>query len=621
MLGGADMFKILPRPIGKFLAILRGQVSPVFVFLSVLLGFWFGLMPGWSGLHTVLVVVVLVLNIHIGLFLLSAGIGKALCFAAAPILFHVGAWVQDYLSALLKLLASVPVIGVTDFNRYSLAGALVIGPVVGGIAGLLLARAVIAFRRKLLKFEEGSEKFRKWYSNRWVRILDRLLIGKRTKDAKAMFSAKTKVVRKAGVILAAVVVAVAVFAASLLKNDAVKNYATKAMTRANGAEVDIGAVQISPVAGAASVSGIEVTDPEKLEQNQVAIGKVAADISLYDLLLGRLVMEDVQISDVKFDQLRATPGKPEQARTEQKPPVFDPCDFRLERLDMSKIETYFKNAKAVKQWLQDVKKWLPAPKAKEAEVSTVPQGYLEYLNARAPVPVQPRILAKQALLDKVNIPSAIFGESAISLQNVSDSPGAARLPVTLKIKSNDTSALLSVTFDYSSPDKPPAVSGSFDGFQLSKVQDALGPNAGLAFSEGIASGSFSGLLTSELVDLAVNISVRDMKAQGKGDGILGLGSETTSEALAALQNLNTTVRLVGPTSEPRAAFDVKGLNEQFKSALVKAGRTRLANEIDKQLGEKLGDKVPEDVKDVLKVPQDLTKRLGDLFGGKSDEKK
>ena len=148
------MFKILPRPLGKFLAILRGQVSPVFVFLSVLLGFWFGLMPGWSGLHTVLVVVVLVLNVHVGLFLLSAGIGKALCFAAAPVLFHVGAWVQNYLSALLDFLAAVPVIGATDFSRYSLAGALVIGPVVGGVAGLLLARVVIAFRRNLLKFEE-----------------------------------------------------------------------------------------------------------------------------------------------------------------------------------------------------------------------------------------------------------------------------------------------------------------------------------------------------------------------------------------------------------------------------------------------------------------------------------
>ena len=69
------MIKILPRPFGKMLAVFRGQVSPVFIFLSVLLGFWFGLTPGWSGLHVVLVVAVLLLNIHLGLFLLATGVG------------------------------------------------------------------------------------------------------------------------------------------------------------------------------------------------------------------------------------------------------------------------------------------------------------------------------------------------------------------------------------------------------------------------------------------------------------------------------------------------------------------------------------------------------------------
>ena len=108
---------ILPKFIRKLIAVLRGGVSPVLIFLSIMLGFWFGLVPGWSGFHTALVIVVLVLNIHIGLFILSGGIAKALCFAAAPVLYHVGAWMQSYLSFVLGLLESVPVIGITDFNR------------------------------------------------------------------------------------------------------------------------------------------------------------------------------------------------------------------------------------------------------------------------------------------------------------------------------------------------------------------------------------------------------------------------------------------------------------------------------------------------------------------------
>jgi len=130
---------LLPSSIRKVVAIFRGEVSPVLILLSVLLGFWFGLTPGWYGIHVALLVLALVLNVHIGIFLLFAGFGKALCFAAAPLLYHAGQWAQGALSPLLNLLGALPVLGVTDFSRYAVAGAAVLGPVVGLVCGLLLA--------------------------------------------------------------------------------------------------------------------------------------------------------------------------------------------------------------------------------------------------------------------------------------------------------------------------------------------------------------------------------------------------------------------------------------------------------------------------------------------------
>jgi len=55
---------LLPRFIKKLLAVLRGSVAPPLIFLSVLVGFWFGLMPGFYGLHVALIVIVLVLNVR-----------------------------------------------------------------------------------------------------------------------------------------------------------------------------------------------------------------------------------------------------------------------------------------------------------------------------------------------------------------------------------------------------------------------------------------------------------------------------------------------------------------------------------------------------------------------------
>jgi uncharacterized protein (TIGR03546 family) len=430
------------------LAVFRGQVSPVFVFLSILLGFWFGLTPGWSGIHTVMVIVVLILNVHLGLFLLAAGLGKAVCFAAAPILFHLGVWVHEYLFILLRILAMLPLIAITDFDKYSVAGAMLAGPIIGAVAGLLLAGSVISFRKMLLKFEESSETFKKWYSRRWVRIVDRLLIGKRTKDAKSLFEAKLKLFRMPGVIVAVVIVAVLVFAIMLLKDERARGFVATKMTQANGAEVNLDEFELSPLAGSIMAAGLQVTNSEKPQLNQFSVGKIDADIGLYDLFLGKLVMEKVEVSDVQFDQPRAEPGEVVQKEDDQKEDVFDPCDFTLENLDVSKLENYFKNAQSVKAWLQKVRKWLPkSEKEAKSAAREIPEKYLAYLNARASTPMSPRVLAKKILLGKVQVPWQLLGSSDISIENINDSPRVAGLPIAIAVKSNDTPASMDIKFD------------------------------------------------------------------------------------------------------------------------------------------------------------------------------
>ncbi|MDT8302620.1 MAG: hypothetical protein RQ760_14135 [Sedimentisphaerales bacterium] len=617
---------ILPKFIRKLLAVLRGGVSPPIIFLSVMVGFCFGLIPGWSGLHTVIVIAMLILNIHTGLFLLSGALAKSLCFAAAPVLYHVGVWIQAHLSFVLGFLESIPLIGITDFNRYSVTGAIVLGPIIGAVAGLLMARSVIGFRRKLLKFEEGSDKFRKWYSNRWVRIMDRVLIGKRTKDAKSIFAAKTKYIRKAGVSLAAIVLVGSVAVTYLIKDSTIKDYASLKMTQANGAEVNLESLNLSALAGSISASGIQVTDPQKPQNNQLSIEKVAADASLYNLLLGKLVMEQVELSNIKFDQQRSTPGTIPESNAQEKPPVFDSNDFKLENIDFAKLDTYIKDAKALKEKLQKLRRWLPKSddKDNETQVKQIPQKYLDYLKAKALVPASPRIMAKKAILDKIQIAWPIFGNSKILLTNVNDSPKMAKLPITFEMTSYDTPASINVTIDYSSKDEIPKLSGTFNSFDMSKIQSGLSSNAGLMFESGLASGQFSGTATNESIDLTLDVAISNLKAKGQGKGVLGLGSDTTSQAFDALKELKTTIRVVGPVTEPRLVFDVKGLTDEFKKALVQAGKDRLANEIDSQLGkqidEKLGDKVPEEIKDALKKPEGLLKGLGGLLGGKEENK-
>ena len=610
---------LIPRPIRKLLAVFRGSVSPVMIFLSILLGFWFGLMPGWSGFQVVIVALVFVLNVHLGLFLLSAALAKGLCFAAAPVLYHIGQGVHEYVPGLLSLLETIPIVGMTDFSRYAVAGAFVTGPVIGTVAGLLMARSVIGFRRMLLKLEEGSEKFRKWYSKGWIRMLDRILIGKRTKDAKSLFAAKTKIVRKAGVAIAVLILVLSAGALYITKGTVVKDYFASTMTKANGAEVDLKSLDLSPLAGAMSVTGIQVTDAQKPQNNQVAVGKIAADASVYDLFLGKLIMENVEVSDVKFDQQRSTPGKIVEAPVKE-PEPFDPCEYQIDVNDIEKLETYFKDAKALKEKLQKLRKWLPKKEDQnEPEPEQKPQKYLDYLLARSPDPASPRLLAKKITLDKVQVPSEYFGNSEIQMTNISDAARAAKLPVTLDMKSYDTGASVNVKVDYSTDKPTPEVSGTFGGIDLSKMQSSLSQNSGLMFEKGTASGKFNGTVTNQFIDMAMEVSLQDLQARAQGRGILGLDAKTASEALEVLKNINTTIRIVGPVTEPRLVFDVKGLQEEFKNALVEAGKQKAAEEINKQIDKQLGDKVPDEVKGILKDKK-LLDGLGGLLGGKKDDK-
>ena len=65
--------------------------------------------------------------------------------------------------------------------------------------------------------------------------------------------------------------------------------ATDTLTRANGAEVNLEDLAISILGGGVSASGLQVTDAKQPAQNQVAVETIAADASVYDLLLGKLV--------------------------------------------------------------------------------------------------------------------------------------------------------------------------------------------------------------------------------------------------------------------------------------------------------------------------------------------
>ncbi len=211
-----------------------------------------------------------------------------------------------------------------------------------------------------------------------------------------------------------------------------------------------------------------MTDPANPTQNHTVVGKIEADASMYDLLLGKLVLDKVAITDVKFDQLRQAAGRVlQQVVEEQKP--FDPNTYKVDANDLATLDKYVKDAKKIKEQLEKLRNWLPDSNEATTTAEETPHKYLDYLLAKAATPPSPKVLAKQLLADKIEIPSTLFGNSKVEMTNVSEAPAAAKLPVTMQIQSYATKALLKLVMDYSKGETP-QLSGTFDGFDLSKLQ-------------------------------------------------------------------------------------------------------------------------------------------------------
>ena len=603
---------IIPKPIRKIVAVFRGGVSPVLIVLSVAMGFWCGLTPGWSGLQTALLIGVLVLNVNLGLFLMYAVLGKALSLAAAPVLYYVGQWVQEWLSGLLGVLSRVPIVGMTDFSRYAVAGSVVIGPVVGVLLGLLLARVVIAFRRGMLKLQDGSETYAKWSSKKWVRVLDWLLLGKSAKDVKSALTGRTKLFRKAGIGVAVVILIVLVVVVKVVSVEAVRKYAASSMSEANGAEVNLASLDMS-TGGRVSITGLEVTDPDKPSHNQVAAAEITAEAGVYDLTCGKVVIENLKISELQLDSKRETVGEVIGAREPEEEELDEGV---LEKMgDVDKLTRYFENAKAVRDWLMKVKRWLPESDA-GAEQEDAPHRYLEYLKAKTEELPTARLLAKNIVVDSVPMSSKLFGTSSVTLKNISDAPQATGLPVSLEIRSQETGGVLRVVLEYGK-EGPAKVGGGFENLDLSLLQQSLSSSNNMMFEKGIAAGSLAGTAGDGKIDIEMKVKLTGLKAKSSGKGLFGLDAATASQALDVIDSLDTTLRLVGPVTEPRLVIDTAGLGESLKAGLAAAGKKRLMKEVDKQLG----DVVPKEVGEKVGSPDKLLKGIGGLLGGKDKDEK
>lgn len=105
-------------------------------------------------------------------------------------------------------------------------------------------------------------------------------------------------------VLVGVVFAMTYLALTMVLKSQLEKYASQAW----GAQISIDRLDFSFSPLGVSLNGIDVTDPKKPMQNLVTIGHLGASLNMYQLVVGRTVIEEMSLQHLAFNQPRMTSG-------------------------------------------------------------------------------------------------------------------------------------------------------------------------------------------------------------------------------------------------------------------------------------------------------------------------
>ncbi len=142
------------NPIFKILKALNSDQEPWQISLAVILGMFVGLLPFFNLTTLFFIFLVFIINVNVGIFILSASAFAILGFILDPILSKIGYFVLtiDPLIPLWTALYNIPYMKWTAFNNTVTMGALVISIILSFPMFVILNKLIEKYREKIAWF-------------------------------------------------------------------------------------------------------------------------------------------------------------------------------------------------------------------------------------------------------------------------------------------------------------------------------------------------------------------------------------------------------------------------------------------------------------------------------------
>lgn len=622
--GGNAM--IPTRSIGK---LLRGKATPMQLVLACLLGAMLGFVPGVRqapGLLVALITALVVLNANLFVALSMAALTKLASLALMPVSFEVGRVLLDGpTQGLFKSMINAPVLALFGFEYYVTTGGLVLGAIVGSIAGFVLVALVGSFRKRMAKVEADSEKYKKLTALPGSRLLAWVLIGGgHGKKTYAQLASRRwgMPIRPAGVLLVAVLGVGVYFARGLLSDRFIRTSLQTVLEEANGATVDIASTRLDLSAGRLTISGLAMADAADLGRDLFRAAELTADVSGRDLLRGRIAIDQIVVRAASSGLARDAAGHLVGKKRPQPRPDQDKT-----------IDDYLKDARMWRDRLEQIQRWLEQagtgrPDDEDDDQETLRERLerqvraMGYRRVRAThlIDGAPMLVIREIIIDDLVLASLPGDVVSVVLKNLSTQPwlldaGATGILTTQSGRiaaSLDLASISRAGGDSTMSYLHTGISGDWIATQL------LDNPAGSPVQGGTVDLAINGQLSLAggipMIDLPLTVALHDTTLS-----VPGAGSVAVAELVLPIQ-------LVGPVGSPGIRLDPDALSR----ALVDAGAAEAArlfqNEIDKQLGrltdeltDQLGDQIGDQLKDA--IGDGAGDAIRGLFGGGGDETK
>lgn len=596
---------MVTRKLGK---LLRGKATPGQLMMTCILGATIGFMPGFvqaPGLIILLICLIALLQVNFFLAAIVGLLAKAISILLLPLTYLIGrALLDGPTQGLFVWLINAPVTALFGFEYYITTGGLIMGPIIGTLAALLVIRGIYAFRAKMATLQEGSERYKTWTSKWYVKAFNFVFLGGGgKKDYKKLLQQRRmgNPIRPIGVVAAVLLVGLLFLLQQFFSEPIVTAAVQRGLERANGATVDVRSAELNLREGRLTLVGFAMADANDLQRDLLRAERIESDVSATDLLRKRLALDQVTLIDASTGEERRIPG-----RIVGRPPTPTPDDPTITLPDEKTLEDYFEQAQEWKERLAQVRQWLERMSGPEEEAEPDPEKQKETLQERlnrrirevgyvwvrathlvrdTPTFMVYRLDAEQMRTDRLD-------GATVDLRgrNLSTHPHLAEEPPSIRIESNDDRLLAAIALEHIVfPDKTSTLEFKFLGLVADVIADQLAFAGRKPFEGGTidveASGTY-GVDGLAWIDLPLRATLKN--------SMITIGG-TSRE----VRELTVPIGVRGPLDQPRIMLD----DEHLAQALIEAGASELLGEFEQRLDEdvrdRIGDKVPDDIRDRL----------------------